>query len=572
MIRAFAFVTARMFLNRIRIRIRRLRQPRYLFSAIAGLAYIWFFAFRHTMKGPRPNIGNTPLGVDLVSLVALVMLIVVWAFPGQSGGLEFSEAEIQFLFPAPLSRRQLLVYKLMRGLPPLLITTLVMSFVLRRGNFPGLFLVFATMNIYFTMVALARARLKLRGIGFLLRLVIVVVILSGISWAVTVDLAHQHIGTKMAAAVKTQEPQNVMKAAETPFRGPIVTALLFVPRFFAGAAFAKTPGPFAVNAVALVALAALFFLTAARLNVSFEEASIAYSARKTARRASRQVRQAGSRVMFPRMPPPFRLRESAGPEVAIFWKNLLAAMRISAVWIVGLVVLLTYFAAQMLLSIDEGIRLTFASMELGMAALFPLLGTVWFAQDLRLDLPRMEVLKSYPISGERLVAAEMAAPLMIISSIELLLLGFASLVLHAFGNSGPLTAIASPQLVVVAFLFAVPICATQLVIRNAVPVLLPAWAFRPKDEPRGFVMTGQRLLLMVGNLIVLAVALIPAALLFLPALWIAHHFFSGSPLVLAVATVPSVALLVGEVWLGVRFLGAQFDQLDVTNDMDPMAG
>jgi len=205
-----------------------------------------------------------------------------------------------------------------------------------------------------------------------------------------------------------------------------------------------------------------------------------------------------------------------------------------------------------------------------MAALFPLLGTVWFAQDLRLDLPRMEVLKSYPISGERLVAAEMAAPLLAISLIELLLLGFASIVLHVFRGSEALAALASPQLVVVAFLFAVPICATQLVIRNAVPVLLPGWAFRPKDEPRGFMMMGQRLMMMAGNLIVLAFALIPAALLFLPALWVAEHFFAGSPLVLAVATVPSVALLVGEVWLGVRFLGSQFDRLDVTNELDPM--
>jgi hypothetical protein len=576
MIRAFAYVTGKTFLNRILVRFRRLRQPRYLFSALAGLAYMWFFVFRHAAGGGNAhvravNLGNTPLGLDIASLVVLSMLIVVWAFPRQNGGLEFSEAEIQFLFPAPVSRRQLLVYKLMRGLPPLLITTFVMSIFFRRGNFLGLFLVFSTLNIYFTMVALARARLKLWGIGFLVRLLVVVLLIGAISWAATVDVSRHHLDRQMAAAAKTQQPQNVAKVAETPFRGPVLSTLLFVPRFFAVAAFTKSVRAFAMNGAALVALAALFFLIAARLNVSFEEASIAASAKRAERKLSRQAQQSGTRVMFPRIPPLFRLRETSGPEVAIFWKNLLASMRISAVFIGGLVVLLTYFALQIVLSGDAGIRLTFASMELGMAALFPLLGTVWFPQDLRLDLPRMEVLKSYPISGERLVMAEMAAPLVIISSIELLLLGFASLVMHIFRTGGPMAAIASPQLVVVAFLFAVPICATQLVIRNAVPVLLPAWAFRSKDEPRGFVMMGQRLLLMAGNLIVLAVALIPAAVLFLPALWFAHHFFAGSPFVLAVATVPSVALLVAEVWVGVRFLGAQFDQLDVTNDLDPMA-
>jgi hypothetical protein len=571
MIRAFAFVTATTFKNRILVRLRRLRSPRYLISAIAGLAYIWFFAFRHTARA-RPNFVATDLGVDIAAIVVLTMMVVVWALPGQSGGLEFSEAEIQFLFPAPVSRRQLLVYKLMRGLPPLIITTLVMSYVLRRGNFPGLFLVFATLNVYFTMVALARARLKLLGIGFFVRLFAVIAILAAISWAVTVDLRGRDLPRELAAAVKSQQQARIASAADRPFHGPVVRGLLFVPRFFTAAAFAKTPGPFAVNGAALVGLAAVFFLIAGRLNVSFEEASIVASARRTARMASRRTQQPGTRVMFRRMPPPFRLREGAGPEVAIFWKNLVAAMRISAAWMVGIVVLATYFAAQIIFARDPGIRLTFATMELFMAGFFPLVGTIWFPQDLRLDLPRIEVLKSYPISGERLVAAEMAAPLVIISAIEILLLGFAATLMNVYSVGGRMAFFASPQFVVVALLFAVPICGAQLVIRNAVPVLLPAWAFRSKDEPRGFVMVGQRLLMMFGNLLVLAVTLIPAALLFLPALWLAHHFFAGSPVVLAVATVPSVALLVAEVWLGVRFLGAQFDRIDVTNDLDPMAG
>ncbi|HKO58191.1 MAG TPA: putative ABC exporter domain-containing protein [Thermoanaerobaculia bacterium] len=569
MIRAFAFVTATTFKNRILVRLRRLRNPRYLVSAIAGLAYLWFFAFRHTARAPRPNFGSD-LGIDIISIVVLSMMVLVWAFPGQSGGLEFSEAEIQFLFPAPVSRRQLLLYKLMRTLPQLLITTSVMAFILRRGNFPGLFLAFATLNIYFMMVALARARLKLRGIGFFWRLFAVIAVLAAISWAVTLDLRGRHLDRELATAMKSQRQARIVRLADTPFHGPVVRTMLFVPRFFSAAAFAKAPGPFAVNGAALVGLAAVFFLIAGRLNVSFEEASIAASARRTARNAGRRIQQPGTRVMFRRMPPPFRLRDGAGPEMAIFWKNLIAALRISAAWMVGIVVLAAYFAAQIVFSREPGIRLTFATMELFMAAMFPLIGTVWFPQDLRLDLPRIEVLKSYPISGERLVAAEMAAPLVIISLIELLLLGFASTLLHVFDTGGPLAFFASPQYVVVALLFAVPICGAQLVIRNALPVLLPAWAFRSKDEPRGFVMMGQRLLLMLGNLLVLGLALIPAALLFLPALWMAHRFFAGSPVVLAVATVPSVALLVAEVWVGVRFLGAQFDRIDVTNDLDPM--
>jgi hypothetical protein len=37
------------------------------------------------------------------------------------------------------------------------------------------------------------------------------------------------------------------------------------------------------------------------------------------------------------------------------------------------------------------------------------------------------------------------------------------------------------------------------------------------------------------------------------------------------ATVPAAALLCFEVWLGIRFLGAQFEKIDVTNELDAVA-
>ena len=78
---------------------------------------------------------------------------------------------------------------------------------------------------------------------------------------------------------------------------------------------------------------------------------------------------------------------------------------------------------------------------------------------------------------------------------------------------------------------------------------------------------GQRLVILGGNLLVLLFALIPAALLFIPALLLSHAYFKGSAGVLAVATVPSIALLVGEVWMAIRFLGAQFEKIDVTTEV-----
>ena len=118
-----------------------------------------------------------------------------------------------------------------------------------------------------------------------------------------------------------------------------------------------------------------------------------------------------------------------------------------------------------------------------------------------------------------------------------------------------------------ALLFTIPICAAQLVIRNAMVILLPGWSIRSPEESRGFVVLGQRLVMLLGNAIILAISLIPAALIFLPAFFLSHRYFAGSAAVLAIATVPSAALLAFEVWMAIKFLGAQFDRIDVTTEV-----
>ena len=206
-----------------------------------------------------------------------------------------------------------------------------------------------------------------------------------------------------------------------------------------------------------------------------------------------------------------------------------------------------------------------------MSCFFPLFGPNVFSNDLRLDMPRLEVLKSYPISGERLIAAEIASPLLVISILEMLFATSASIMM-GMGEANKFTKfVATPQFIVAVLLLTIPVCAVQLVIRNAIPVLFPAWAMRRKDEPRGFVMMGQRLVTLAGNLFVLAMALIPAAIVFLPSIWIAFQFFSGNPAFVAVATMPAVAVLLAEVWIGIKALGAQFEKLDITNESDMSA-
>lgn len=571
MIGTFLTVAFLMMKNRIWLWVRRLREPRYLIGAIAGAAYFWFLIFRRAAGGGNAKVvllktmSISPVITDILSVVVLHLMILAWALPADSGGLEFSEAEIGFLFPAPLRRRDLILYKILRAQPQALFSALVMTVLgwWRQGLFVGVWVAIGSLSVYFMLVSLGRARLRLIGIGFIPRLIGVAAIMGGLYWLAMRQMQGLSFkGLKNAKAV--------FQVLITPFEKPLVRAILFIPHLFASAAMPSSLTSLAVSAVAVIALGVAFFYIAVAINVSFEEASIGASQRRNARRDHVRGRRSGSFVMLPRAPAPFRLGETGPVEVAIIWKNLIALMRNSIAWAIVFVAILAFMLGIALWSHQHVAYLTIGMVLLTFSGVFPLLAPTIFANDLRLDMSRLEVLKSYPIPGDRLVAAEIAAPLVVISILEMLFATSASVLI---GMSGDVTKtltrfVATPQFIVAVLLLTIPICAVQLLIRNAMPILFPAWAIRSKDEPRGFVMTGQRLVMLAGNLLVLAVTLIPAAIVFLPSIWVAYRFFSGNAAFVAVATMPAVAVLAGEVWLGVKALGAQFETIDVSNETD----
>ena len=571
MIRVFAFVTLTSLKNRVMSGMKRLREPRYLISAIFGLAYLWFFSFRHlTRSGPgsKQFVVITSIGADLASIVVLVLMIGAWALPGDKGGLEFSEAEIQFLFPAPLSRRQLLLYKIIRMQVPALISSTMLAIVgFRRANFVGFWLAFGVLSIYFVLAALGRARLRLAGVGFFVRVIAVIAIFTALSWFFTVQFG----ASGMGAALRKSRPADPARAAATldrPFQRPAVKAVLFVPHVFGGAAFARSAPQFLAYGSGVAALGVLFFFLATRLNISFEEASIVASQARLERKQRMRGRQEGRAVTFKRLPPPFTLRPRHGPVMAIFWKNSIAALRISAAWIILAATPFMVLSLKTIAGSERFFSEGTAVISLFMCGMIPLIAPDIFRQDLRFDLAHADLLKSYPISGQNLVLAEMAAPVIIVAALELILLTLSSIVLNFSHVAGRLlTFFASPSFIVVALMFAIPVCGAQLLIRNAIAVFFPAWAVRSKEDVRGFVAIGQRLVVLFGNLVVLAALLVPAAILFVPAYFLAHHYFSDSASVLAIATAPSAALLVAEVWFGIHLVGQQFDRLDASNEI-----
>jgi hypothetical protein len=163
--------------NRLLVRLRRLREPRYLIGGIVGSAYLYFAVFNRGGGGggPRgPGRGLAGLasawqatGSSLAGLVVFALAACVWLLPARSALLQFSRAEAAFLFSAPLTRRQLLLYKILRSQIGSLIASVVVVALVAPASAAGrlqfavaFWALFVSARVYFAGVALTRLRLK----------------------------------------------------------------------------------------------------------------------------------------------------------------------------------------------------------------------------------------------------------------------------------------------------------------------------------------------------------------------------------------------------------------------------
>lgn len=562
---AAVFLVARNLKNRVVRSVMRLRQPRYIAGGLLAVMYFWMFFVKRT--GGRSMADGRISSAELLSMIvtgiALVIIIGAWALPGDAPGLVFSEAEIQFLFAGPVSRRQLVAYKMIRTQVQTLFSAVIFSFFVFRGShFLGMWIALMVLDVYTTFVSFARARLKLAGVGWIWRMLAVTLIVIAIAW-----IAGQQIReTTLIDETLNARPKNraLMHATHTMLLTPPIGAIMAVPRLFGTLLYGQAAA-LSAGAILIVTAIALFFLTT-KLDVSFEDASLVASQRAMVRRARRQSRGRGTSSIN-RFPPLFRLGDTGRPEVAIIWKNLIGIVRMSSFPIVAVVLPVVIAAGVSIWGPQGSAGVMVGFLALGTAALFVFAGPQVVRGDMRVAILRLDTLKTFPMSAEALLASEMAAPLIVVSIFELLMVtaGVTILSLQA-----KLTFFSNPEFVVSAIVFIIPISAMQLLIQNAAIILFPAWTISP-DGGRGFTAMGQRFLFLVGNLFTLTVSILPAAAIFLPGLWVMRKIAGGAPWGVLVATIPAVAVIVVEIVIAHKLLAAQFEEIDVANDLDAVS-
>src|ERR1035437_10301960 len=123
MISALLYLQFLSIRNRTVMRIKRLKQPKYLVGGIVGGLYFYWYFYRTLFGAPTrgqtitllASPENLALYESIGALILLTILLLAWVIPHERAALTFTEAEVAFLFPAPISRRGLIHFKLLRS-------------------------------------------------------------------------------------------------------------------------------------------------------------------------------------------------------------------------------------------------------------------------------------------------------------------------------------------------------------------------------------------------------------------------------------------------------------------------
>ena len=511
MIGPLGYLAARSVRNRLVRQLRRLRTPRYAIALLMGLAYLWYIGVRQ-----RPESRPVELSPETVELLAAagvtVVLLWTWIFGADRRALAFSRAEVTWLFPAPVTRRQLIQYKLLRGQFVILFNVFLWTFLLSGGlagtgpwmRAGAIWVLLTTLALHRLGVALLRgsllehgsAGIRSRGVTLTLVGIAAIAVLADAAQAVPALGGAWDMGLK-----------EFLAAARDVAMRPVPSALLLPGRLLSRPMLAESWAEWGRAILPATAILIAHYVWVVRSDAAFEE-----SAAAAALARHRSGRQSGRAPRFTARPIP-RLAPAGWPAGALLWKNLAAVVRTGrargTVW--GFVAVALAVAV---LSVGEG-STTVLEIVGWLAAMWAtfliVLGPQWVRNDLRADLSRLALLRSYPLRGTAVVGAETAGSTAVLTALQLGLAGIAYLAFWGGGVLEPPPELRTAMLAAAVVLLPA-INFLAMLIQNGAALLLPAWVRLGPNRPIGVEALGHNMLVMSGFVAILAVLLLaPAA-------------------------------------------------------------
>ena len=561
MIDALLFLTRSTIRNRLLFQARRLRHPRYALALVLGAAYFWLILLRPAVQPSRAPT-SVWMGAELVASVGILLLLLGgWVFSGEPMALAFSAPEVQFLFPAPLTRRGLISYKLFRAQLIILFNAVIWVFVLRRSGsvlaaplrFLGTWMLFTNLSLHRLGAALVRTSLLEHGRAGVRRH-LPAIVLGGACLVAMAFILRAAVPAIRAAGAGGEILQAVSNAANLP----AARALLFLPRVIVGPSFAQTSSEWlrAAGAALVMLLAQVVWVI--RSDVAFEEAAVQASAERARRMDAWRRRSARPRSSTrKKVKRTLALAPTGAPALAIVWKNTLLLMRTGRVGsIVGLAVMAVVLSLPSIDSVGFNHRFV-AVWALAMIGLLIVLGSRVLQNDFRQDADHLATLKTLPLAGARLVGAEVVSSALPISAMQLVLM-FVAYVATLGDADLPVNLGTRTSLLFMSPLVLSSVNVTTVTIQNGAALLFPGWIRATPVVGGGIEAMGQGILATGMLLLTFLVALLPAAAAFAAVWWL----LSGVPKVWIVALTIAAAVLLVETWWGIRGLGRRFERLE----------
>jgi hypothetical protein len=581
--------------NLVLFRLRRLRQPKYLLGTAAAAAYFYFFFLRRfstawAMSGPAmgmtPASGGTPLFIIVgicfvVAGLALVRIAFAWVSPTESPGFRFTEAEIAFLFPAPIPRKTLIHYRLLSAQVAILFTSALIALVFNRGGslgghrvfrMVGWWVILSIFDLHVNGTKLTLASLRERSAHFLrwrvAAVTAIVLYAAAVCASAFAVLSRFTAGGDFSSRVLDQ-------ATGALLASPAFHWLSLPFRLIFGPYLAQGTGEFLTALLPALVLFALHYAWVLNTQASFEEGSIAIAEKRAAARAAAVRGEFPGAAAKPKpQAGPFPLRPVGPPEVAFLWKNLLSMRSVlfSRRVLLIFALLLVWLAAVLgpLLARPHAaaggvlpqLIVIFCCIVGGYTVVF---GPQLARQDLRSDLPNADLLKTYPIEGWRLALGELLAPTVLLSVILWSVIVIAA---AALGAGDPVEWLGPGRRITAAVclaLIAPLLCLIQLIVPNTIMVLFPSWYQASRSRSGGIEMFGQRMIFGLVQVLFTVLVVVPAAG-WAVLVWVCTMTFLGQAGGVILGSFSAIAILAAEAAVGLWWLGERFAAFDLSTE------
>ena len=535
-------------------------------ALLLGLAYIWFIV---VSQRPAAAAGAMldPRTLELVGAVALIGAVAWgWIFGVERRVLAFTPAEVTFLFSGPVSRRGLIQFKLLHSQILILFNALLWTLILSRERFGvsswlrviSIWVLLTTLSLHRLGASFVRTSLSEHGrLGArhrIVSLVVLGVVLIALTWSIADALP-------ALVAARGDDPRVFLAAMRDAASGPVPSALTYPFRALVRPLAAHSSADWLQALWPALLLLVLHYIWVVRSDSAFEETAVEVSllrARTLAdhRRHPSQSFRAAARTG----PPLFRLAPVGWPAGAILWKNLVAATRTKRVRNAAIALGAAGVIVAVLSFDPEGTLAEIAGwLAASWAMITIVIGPQWVRNDLRGDLLKLDLLRSYPLRGWSVVIAEVTASTLMLTAIQLSLLMISYLAF--LGNQKMAPDLEERTLLLLAAVIYLPaINFLGMLIQNAAALLYPAWVRLGTGRAGGVEALGQNLLMMVAFVTLLALTLA------LPLALAGGSFLLLRPLLDGWAAVPATVLALGtmafEAALIVEWLGGVFERTD----------